>query len=512
MSLEGETCNERIVDVARKRTWNVKEPRGKKTKVAVANGTGFIARKRTWDAKKLKWRNDWTTLVTKDSLPVGKIPLPLPSGGMFNIYPGLLSEERQQELAQELHDANLYRQYYIHATKEPRAHFLLHKRATTTDENFDTSLQPGYTYGRTTLKSRPLSLLPKLEELSDYLLDTCDVDEWNIGVNPVCYRDGKDHIGRHSDNNQGEDKVMTVILKSPGTPRIIVIEKKAGGEKGNGKKGVKLRQEGDEQYELNLGAGDAYDMDGEMQKHYVHSVTKRGKKTKEDPRVAVVLRHGTFALCNKDSGKSLKNTEPRKDIGQMFGRMDALLVEGDSYSRTELRDLGVHSSVQKGISGNQKTGCDAIILSGAREDGLGEDLFDRIMYAAESRVGAGALLISMENHIPIRVFRSSSGKNSTYKALPIKNSNQYRYDGLYEIIYLTFQDDTSTVTETPSCLSKKVLGRLYQFYLKRLPCSNPHGNTKTTQELMQYSCRECTIAKEAVAKFAEQNFLANPAE
>jgi hypothetical protein len=62
---------------------------------------------------------------------------------MFNIYPGLLSEERQQELAQELHDANLYRQYYIHATKEPRAHFLLHKRATTTDENFDTSLQPG---------------------------------------------------------------------------------------------------------------------------------------------------------------------------------------------------------------------------------------------------------------------------------------------------------------------------------------------------------------------------------
>ena len=341
------------------------------------------------------------------------------------------------------------------------------------------------------------------------------MDEWNIGVNPVCYRDGKDHIGRHSDNNQGEDKVMTVILKSPSTPRIVVIENKTGDEKGNGKKKAKLRKEGDVQYELNLGAGDAYDMDGEMQKYYVHSVKKLvketkkvpGKKPKEDPRVVVVLRHGTFASCKKDSGKPLENTEPRKEKVQTFGRINAL-EEGASYSRPELQGVGAHNASQRGVSGNQSTGCDAIIVSGSREDGLGEDSFDKLMYAAETKNGGGALLISMKKRIPIRVLRSSSGQNSTYKALRIKGkSTQYRYDGLYEIKSVSFHDDTGTKkTETLDCLSERVMGRLYKFHLERLPSGGGiYENEKTTHKLMQDSFSKGTIGMEAVALFAEQS-------
>ena len=131
--------------VARKQTSKVAKKTTGETEnltVVLANGTDFIIRRRRWDATKLKW-SDWLVLLTKDSPAVDNLAFPLPRGGAFHIYPGLLSEERQEDLTQELADANLFRQYSIQGQDEPRAHFLLHKEATTTDENFDTSVQPG---------------------------------------------------------------------------------------------------------------------------------------------------------------------------------------------------------------------------------------------------------------------------------------------------------------------------------------------------------------------------------
>ena len=79
------------------------------------------------------------------------------------------------------------------------------------------------------------------------------VSNWNIGVNPVLYRDGKDKMGYHADDDQGETKILTVVVESPSSPRRVRIKVKGSHE----------LEHGDEELELYLGAGDAYEMDGE---------------------------------------------------------------------------------------------------------------------------------------------------------------------------------------------------------------------------------------------------------
>ena len=225
-------------------------------------------------------------------------------------------------------NAHNFRQYSIQGGPEPRAHWLLHEQAS--NQDFETSIQPGYKYGTITMKAKPLSMLPRLHKLAKDMATLCNVDTWNVGVNPVYYRDSRDYIGLHADNDQGEDKIMTILVKSPTPPRRVVIQTSPA-------KGTKKKQEGDEQYELNIGAGDAYDMDGDMQQHYVHGVPSGGK----DGRIALVLRHGQYSTFSKDSGQALPNVEPRVVIPQTFGQIQGL-AEGHSYSRMELRQLGAH--------------------------------------------------------------------------------------------------------------------------------------------------------------------------
>jgi len=65
------------------------------------------------------------------------------------------------------------------------------------------------------------------------------------------------------------------------------------------------------------------------------------------------------------------------------------LEEGALYTRNQLRERGYHRSLQKGISGNQQQECNTIIISGARQDGLGDDLFHLLTYAAETATIGG---------------------------------------------------------------------------------------------------------------------------
>ena len=45
---------------------------------------------------------------------------------------------------------------------------------------------------------------------------------WNVGIDVVCYRDGMDSCGWHSDDTQGETLVVAVVLESlKGTRRIL---------------------------------------------------------------------------------------------------------------------------------------------------------------------------------------------------------------------------------------------------------------------------------------------------
>jgi hypothetical protein len=120
------------------------------------------------------------------------------------------------------------------------------------------------------------------------------------------------------------------------------------------------------------------------------------------------------------------------------------------------------------VSGNKNEGCNAIVVSGAHDQGgFGDDSFHELSYVANTRVGAGAILTSMQRKIPIRVFRSSRLGNK-YRAQPNGKSPRYRYDGLYRLVGVSFDDGSGVeIKEKPAYLSPLITGRLYKFRLER---------------------------------------------
>jgi hypothetical protein len=193
----------------------------------------------------------------------------------------------------------------------------------------------------------------------------------------------------------------------------------------------------DEEIELFMAPGDAYMMDGEMQKWYSHSVPPGDQNLKEGSpttRTAIVFRTGAMKSVLRDSGQKCKNLSPRKIPAYVFGSMNGL-IEGSIYNRVVMYQLGYHLSPQGGISGNKLIGCDAIVVSGKWP---GQDCFYELIYTASSQVGALALVESHRQKMPIRVFRSSAYLSPfrASKSIPGSNSCTYRYDGLYCILCL----------------------------------------------------------------------------
>jgi hypothetical protein len=149
---------------------------------------------------------------------------------------------------------------------------------------------------------------------------------------------------------------------------------------------------------------------------------------------------------------------------------------------------------QRGISGNKDFGCDAIVVSGAREDGEGLDKFSHLLYCAESTVGGGSILKSMASKNCIRVFRSSVLQNP-YQACAAnqkKNASAlYRYDGLYRVTKVIFADEVSgiNVSEAPEYLSPIVSRRLYRFWLRRVEAGTDAYTNEMADEIFMDYCR-----------------------
>jgi hypothetical protein len=152
----------------------------------------------------------------------------------------------------------------------------------------------------------------------------------------------------------------------------------------------------------------------------------------EAKRLVIVFRTGRQVEVVKDSGTMCTTLEPRKQREYQFGQIPGL-DEGNLYSREEMTNLGGHRGQQRGISGNAQVGCDALIVSGLREDKKGHDKMHNLRYAVEKRKGALAVVGSSQCGTPIRVFRSSS-YDHPYRATcktKLKSASMYRYDGLY---------------------------------------------------------------------------------
>jgi alkylated DNA repair dioxygenase AlkB len=345
----------------------------------------------------------------------------LKRGGQITIYPNLLSEEQCVEIKKELLKSGLFRQYRMQGNDEPRMHFLLHEDATMDD----TEAQPGYHYACVNMKAKPLHVLPKLEKISQYIADVCGVDKWTIGVDPVIYRDGRDKMGNHADDDQGEKLICALLVAGGGAkaPRKVKIQTFTHLEP----------MEGDEQIELFLGPRDAYVMDGRMQESYSHCVPEDPTQENHQDhveRIAIVFRTGDVRFFLKDSGRVCTDLTPRVKKKYNFGH--GKMQEGTIYTRRQIYDMEAHLGQQRGISGNHEVGCDAIIVSGKWP---GCDKFKTLLYTANTRVGANAIVRSHHQKFPIRVFRSDSYESpfrATGKRGP--SSKLYRYDGLYHVM------------------------------------------------------------------------------
>ena len=239
------------------------------------------------------------------------------------------------------------------------------------------------------------------------------------------------------DNCQGETLILAVIVEAPdgaaGIRRVQIMSKLLPGVTHT------------ERVVLYLRTGDGYSMDGVMQQHYTHGVErvtakelkKPGDQEGKNGRIAIVFRNGTKVLYEHDSGSPCLDLKPLEDWELTFGNIDGL-VEGNIYSRGQLKNLGAHRGQQRGVSGNQVMGCDAIIL-GKKDRGPKEkDNLATLTYSAASpQQGSLSLWKSLENDLPVRVFRSTDYEHKKLKAtIPPhggfrRASTYYRYDGLY---------------------------------------------------------------------------------
>ena len=187
--------------------------------------------------------------------------------------------------------------------------------------------------------------MPILKKLSDEVAKMRGIAHrrWNLGVHPVLYRDHRDSMGDHADDDQGETCIFCVLVNCniPRKVRINVSKKltKNGGH-----------QEGDEVIELFLRTGDAYEMDRNMQLSYSHSVPKAPKKIVDDysgtmknrskvsllkqQRICVVLRRGRTDIFDRDSGRPCKDLSPKIVVGNIRGE-----VKGQCKRRTTCLDL-----------------------------------------------------------------------------------------------------------------------------------------------------------------------------
>jgi SAD/SRA domain/2OG-Fe(II) oxygenase superfamily len=363
----------------------------------------------------------------------------------------LISTATHKEITQEIRSLGgreRFRIYPIQGEWEPRTHFLLHAEAkmdtntrSRTDEVFDTTTpQPGYGYGRgaRSLKARPLNDFPLVAKLAGTVEEMArhhDISStktastmetyWNIGANVVCYRDGRDHIGLHADNDQGENVILQLLLN------LATV--------GASSSKARTRMFCTSCF---CAPGMVTAWTGAMQQHFSHGLPAvKSQQYQNKPRIVIVFRRGQQKMIKCDTGRPVTSLAPRLlPLPRVFGHL-AGLKEGYVYSMKQLKEMNAHSNTQAGVSGNKTEGCNSIIIS-RKQQGDGGDDHDcllKFLYTGVQRNFGGLHLDqSIALGLPVRVVHSSMLKTSVYCALMPHGKNTptlYQYDGLY---YATF--------------------------------------------------------------------------
>ena len=131
-----------------------------------------------------------------------------------------------------------------------------------------------YTYSGRTVKSAPFT--PTLASLLSRVEASADAKFNAVLVNR--YRDGRDSMGFHSDDEAELGRHPVIASLSFGVARRFVLEKKKGG----------VRARASSRFAVELGHGDLFVMGGACQERYRHAVPKQVRV--EGERVNLTFR------------------------------------------------------------------------------------------------------------------------------------------------------------------------------------------------------------------------------
>ena len=362
-----------------------------------------------------------------------EIPL-VYGGGVVRYYPSAIQEEDAERISSYLlsSDCDHWRSYVSNG-KEPRLHFLV---VPTDCEGC------GYAYNTVKMKGvtpeRCGSLGNYLNEFLEAVGNTEDTQlMWSLDA--ILYRSDKDHINKHADNKQGEQRILCIVIQS--NPRIVEIES-------NESCGDII-----EKITLLVRQGEAYEMDQSMQKYYQHQVPKMDENVKKkykllfptasdgdatasradiakEQRLALIFRLMKKKVVERDSGVVVTDTCPPQKPSHAFGHVPGI-EEGNVYKKSELEELGAHLG-QKGASGNKDFGTDAVLISCPKEELRERDRFVSLLYTSSNNQGAkGTMKTGLLGEF-VRVFRSSKS-DCKYPGIKKDGSPGHRYDGLYKV-------------------------------------------------------------------------------
>ena len=187
-----------------------------------------------------------------------ELAINLNRGGKIVFHPNIINNDERETISSFMDDCQFFRQYRTNGFKEPRVHVLLSSHAETganTCGKSNDEKGPGYSYHGVSMKALPLNKAPPVEKLAARLGMEFELpnNDWNIGVDLLLYRDGKDKMGYHADDTQGEQLILTVVVETDERRVFKVRPKKHKHEN---------YRHGDENVELVVRQGDGYRMNG----------------------------------------------------------------------------------------------------------------------------------------------------------------------------------------------------------------------------------------------------------
>ena len=175
--------------------------------------------------------------------------------GRLRIFPNFLTSEKRQSVSRGMNTFNGYSHYEKGLGRkrlypDPRLHVMLSSNlGQKSCGKRSGSDVPKY-------EVQPLSLVPEVESLANDVASIYRLpkEEWKIGVDLVVYEDKCKGNGWYQNESKGDSFSLCIVTESQGTPLPVLIRLSK----------ETVLEDGDEEIELWLKEGDAYEMYGKL--------------------------------------------------------------------------------------------------------------------------------------------------------------------------------------------------------------------------------------------------------